>query len=101
MLTGRRMFGQSTHLPIAFSYIVSHTVAVVASILTLAVAPYLKLEVNREAVNSVTRGLVGDSSFAVLPDVPPIACFFLTLAAQIVSLWTSISIQSLTLCSHS
>ncbi|KAF2112593.1 ALG6, ALG8 glycosyltransferase family-domain-containing protein [Lophiotrema nucula] len=46
-------------------------------------APYLGLKVDREAVNSVTRGLVGDSSFAVLPDVPPLACFILTLALQI------------------
>lgn len=49
------------------------------------VAPRLGLKVDPEAVNSVTRGLVGDSSFAVLPDVPPVACFFLTLAFQVVS----------------
>lgn len=48
-------------------------------------APRLGLTVDHDAVNSVTRGLVGDSSFAVLPDVPPAACFFLTLAFQIVS----------------
>ncbi|ORY10467.1 ALG6, ALG8 glycosyltransferase family-domain-containing protein [Clohesyomyces aquaticus] len=46
-------------------------------------APYLGLRVNWDAVNSVTRGLVGDTSFAVLPDVAPFTCFILTLAAQI------------------
>jgi hypothetical protein len=48
------------------------------------VAPRLGLEVDHGAVNSVTRGLVGDTSFAVLPDVVPLACFLLTLGAQIV-----------------
>ncbi|KAF2277796.1 uncharacterized protein EI97DRAFT_374129 [Westerdykella ornata] len=46
-------------------------------------APHLGLTVDSEAINSVTRGLVGDTSFAVLPDVPPLACFVLTLVAQI------------------
>jgi hypothetical protein len=49
------------------------------------VAPHLKLTVNPEAVNSVTRGLVGDSTFAVLPEIAPRTTFFLTLGAQIVS----------------
>jgi len=49
-----------------------------------AAAPYLKLPVNAEAVNSVTRGLVGNSSFAVLPNITPRMTFILTLAAQIV-----------------
>lgn len=48
-------------------------------------APYLKLPLNHEAVNSVTRGLVGDTAFAVLPDITPRMTFVLTLAAQIVS----------------
>lgn len=48
-------------------------------------APRLGLTVNQEAVNSVTRGLVGDSSFAVLPDIVPLTCFLLTLGTQIVS----------------
>ncbi|KAF2225357.1 ALG8 glycosyltransferase family ALG6 [Elsinoe ampelina] len=46
-------------------------------------APYLKLPVNQDAVNSVTRGLVGDTAFAVLPDITPRTTFVLTLAAQI------------------
>ncbi|KAJ9624135.1 glycosyl transferase [Taxawa tesnikishii (nom. ined.)] len=45
-------------------------------------APYLKLPVNQDAVKSVTRGLVGDTAFAVLPDIPPRMTFLLTLAAQ-------------------
>lgn len=49
-------------------------------------APYLKLEVDKAAVNSVTRGLVGDTSFAVLPNISPQQCFGLTLAFQIVAL---------------
>lgn len=53
--------------------------------LIFTVAPRLGLQVDQDAVNSVTRGLVGNSSFAVLPDVPPLACFILTLAFQIVS----------------
>lgn len=48
-------------------------------------APYLKLPVDFEAVNSVTRGLVGDTSFAVLPNISPRVTFIATLAAQIVS----------------
>ncbi|CAI6337281.1 unnamed protein product [Periconia digitata] len=46
-------------------------------------APYLGLKVDPEAVNSVTRGLVGDTSFAVLPEVVPLTCFLLTLGFQI------------------
>ncbi|CAN9434052.1 unnamed protein product [Alternaria alternata] len=46
-------------------------------------APRLGLRVDQEAVNSVTRGLVGDTSFAVLPDISPLICFLLTLGTQI------------------
>lgn len=49
-------------------------------------APYLKLDVDKSAVNSVTRGLVGDSTFAVLPNITPQQCFGLTLAFQLVAL---------------
>ncbi|KAI1542562.1 glycosyltransferase family 57 protein [Pyrenophora tritici-repentis] len=51
--------------------------------LLIHLAPRLGLHIDPEAVNSVTRGLVGDTSFAVLPDVVPLTCFILTLAAQI------------------
>ena len=47
-------------------------------------APYLKLPVDASAVQSVTRGLVGDTTFAVLPNITPRMSFVLTLAAQIV-----------------
>lgn len=47
-------------------------------------APYLHLPVNAEAVKSVTRGLIGDTNFAVLPQISPRATFILTLASQIV-----------------
>jgi hypothetical protein len=52
--------------------------------LTTIVAPRLGLHVDPEAVNSVTRGLVGDTSFAVLPNIVPLTCFLLTLGTQIV-----------------
>jgi alpha-1,3-glucosyltransferase len=52
----------------------------------ILLAPYLKLQVDKEAVNSVTRGLVGDTSFAVLPNITPEQCFGLTLAFQLVTL---------------
>ncbi len=47
------------------------------------VAPRLGLSVKAEALNSVTRGLVGDTSFAVLPDISPRMCFALTLLFQL------------------
>ncbi|ROT42760.1 dolichyl pyrophosphate Glc1Man9GlcNAc2 alpha-1,3-glucosyltransferase [Sodiomyces alkalinus F11] len=50
------------------------------------VAPRLKLPVNLDAVNSVTRGLVGDTAFAVLPEITPNTCFALTLFFQALSL---------------
>ncbi|KAK4980184.1 glycosyl transferase [Elasticomyces elasticus] len=70
-------------------------------------APYLKLPVNADAVNSVTRGLVGDTSFAVLPDISPRTTFVLTLAAQIPALtklffrptWDNF-VATLTLCAY-
>ena len=54
--------------------------------LLIAVAPRLKLGVNEQAVQSLTRGLVSDTSFAVLPNVPPQHCFSLTLAFQLIAL---------------
>ena len=71
----------------------------------IVAAPYLKLNVDKEAVNSVTRGLVGDTSFAVLPSITPQYCFGLTLAFQVVALtklwmkptWDSF-VGAITLC---
>lgn len=49
-------------------------------------APRLGLPVNQDALNSVTRGLVGDTSFAVLPEVTSEQTFLLTFLFQLVSL---------------
>lgn len=54
------------------------------TLLTLAVAPKMGLSVDQEALNSVTRGLVGDTSFAVLPNVAPKTTFAFTLFFQVV-----------------
>lgn len=50
------------------------------------VAPRLGLPVNQDAINSVTRGLVGDTSFAVLPDITARMTFILTLLFQAIPL---------------
>lgn len=52
----------------------------------IVVAPRLGLAVKGEALQSVTRGLVGDTSFAVLPDIAPRVCFALTLLFQAIPL---------------
>ncbi|KAL2164450.1 hypothetical protein VTH06DRAFT_3666 [Thermothelomyces fergusii] len=49
-------------------------------------APRLGLPVREEALRSATRGLVGDTSFAVLPEITPRLCFALTLLSQAVPL---------------
>ncbi|KAI1173898.1 glycosyltransferase family 57 protein [Nemania sp. FL0916] len=48
----------------------------------ILVAPRLGLPLKVEAINSVTRGLVGDTAFAVLPEITPRLCFALTLLFQ-------------------
>ncbi|KAF2721206.1 glycosyltransferase family 57 protein [Polychaeton citri CBS 116435] len=70
-------------------------------------APYLRLPVDENAVNSVTRGLVGDTAFAVLPEITPRMTFVLTLATQIPALakcffyctWDNF-VGALTLCGY-
>lgn len=52
----------------------------------MTVAPRLGLTVRQEALNSVTRGLVGDTSFAVLPEITPRLCFALTGLFQAIPL---------------
>lgn len=54
--------------------------------LLILAAPHLKLHIDESAINSVTRGLVGDTSFAVLPNITAQHCFGLTLAFQIIAL---------------
>lgn len=48
-------------------------------------APRLGIAVNQEAAASLTRGLVGDVQFAVLPEITSGMTFVLTLLAMIVS----------------
>lgn len=48
------------------------------------VAPRLGLPVNQDALTSVTRGLVGDTSFAILPEVTKEHTFILTFLFQLV-----------------
>ena len=52
--------------------------------LILLVAPKLGMSVDASALNSVTRGLVGDTAFAVLPEVTPRMTFLLTILFQLV-----------------
>ncbi|KAE9969246.1 hypothetical protein EG327_010708 [Venturia inaequalis] len=49
-------------------------------------APHFNLPVNHDAINSVTRGLVGDTAFAVLPEITPRHTFILTIGTQIPAL---------------
>lgn len=73
----------------------------------IVLAPYLKLDVDKSAVNSVTRGLVGDTAFAVLPNVTAQQCFGLTVAFQMIALtklwvkptWETF-VGALTLCGY-
>lgn len=70
-------------------------------------APRLGLDVKVEALESVTRGLIGDTAFAVLPDITPRICFLLTLffqALPLIKLFSAPSwenfIGALTLCGY-
>jgi alpha-1,3-glucosyltransferase len=73
----------------------------------ILVAPRLGLAVNQEAVNSVTRGLVGNTTFAVLPEISKNTTFALTLFFMIFPLiklfldptWDSF-IGAVTLCGY-
>jgi alpha-1,3-glucosyltransferase len=86
---------------------VCHLSAVRDIKLTAAVAPRLGLAINQDAINSVTRGLVGDTSFAVLPEITPRTTFMLTLVFQAIPLiklffdptWDSF-IGAVTLCGY-
>jgi alpha-1,3-glucosyltransferase len=46
----------------------------------------LGLEVRESGVESTSRGLVGDTSFAILPNIKPIHTFAITIAFQMVNL---------------
>ncbi|KAK5378923.1 glycosyl transferase [Exophiala xenobiotica] len=73
----------------------------------IVAAPYLGLSVDQNAVKSVTRGLVGDTAFAVLPEISAAQCFMLTLSFQLIALtklwfsptWDSF-VGAITLCGY-
>lgn len=74
----------------------------------LLVAPHLGLPVKTEALNSVTRGLVGDTTFAVLPEISAAMCSILALATMfppLVKLFVNASwenfVGAVTLCAYS
>ncbi|KAJ2968184.1 hypothetical protein NQ176_g9302 [Zarea fungicola] len=48
----------------------------------IVLAPRLGLAIKTDALQSVTRGLIGDTSFAVLPEIGARTCFALTLLFQ-------------------
>ncbi|KAJ5488664.1 Dolichyl pyrophosphate Glc1Man9GlcNAc2 alpha-1-3-glucosyltransferase [Penicillium diatomitis] len=73
----------------------------------ITVAPRLHLSINQEALSSVTRGLVGDTSFAILPEVTKEMTFGLTFIFQLiplVKLWVrpdwDTFIGAITLCGY-
>jgi len=47
----------------------------------------LDVAINKSGVASTSRGLVGDTIFAILPNVKPIHTFVITVAFQFVSSW--------------
>lgn len=64
-----------------FSYLaVAHRVLVVKMF-------GLQLKVEQSGVESTSRGLVGDTSFAVLPNIKPIHTFAITIILQSVSMF--------------
>ncbi|KAL1867006.1 glycosyl transferase [Paecilomyces lecythidis] len=73
----------------------------------IPLAPRLGLNVNHDALSSVTRGLVGDTSFAVLPEVTKEQTFALTFILQLLPLiklwfrpdWDTF-VGALTLCGY-
>lgn len=73
--TDRALIPRSYHLTLPWAWIW----------LTRPVAPRLGLPVNEAALTSVTRGLVGDTSFAILPEVTKERTFALTFIFQVVS----------------
>lgn len=67
----------------------------------------IDFEVDTSAVDSTSRGLVGDTSFAVIPNVKPIHTFAITIALQtvfLVKLWRNPTYKSfvaaITLCGY-
>ncbi|KAI1927940.1 glycosyl transferase [Ophidiomyces ophidiicola] len=75
--------------------------------LFIPVAPRIGIPLNFDALVSVTRGLVGDTSFAILPEIKKEHTFALTLFFQLVPLlklwfyptWENF-VGSITLCAY-
>lgn len=81
MHTGRPTSGPFILLRIELQFSVCH----LSDLNNPIVAPVLSLEVkNQKAVSSLTRGLVGDSSFAILPEITSGMTFVITLISQLV-----------------
>ena len=81
MHTGRPTSGPFTLLQTELQSSVCH----LGDLNNLIVAPALSLEIkNQKAVSSLTRGLVGDSSFAILPEITSGMTFIITLISQLV-----------------
>ena len=108
------MLGQYSQQPIAFlysvrSYFLSLALVVISCDWTLLDAKRFgaNFSVDPSGVSSSSRGLVGDTSFAVLPNVKPIHTFFITISLQmifLVKLWRLPKYKSfltaLTLCGY-
>ncbi|SRR6267378_1288677 len=67
----------------------------------------VSFSIDASGVSSSSRGLVGDTSFAVLPNVKPIHTFLITISLQVVflvKLWRIPTyksfLTSLTLCGY-
>lgn len=58
------------------------------------------LDVAQEGVESSTRGFVGDTVFAVLPNIKPGHCFAITVALQAVGIHSSLQLPSSRSCSN-
>lgn len=78
-----RVYGSGADSMYVFS--VHRLVTGAANIFSPSVAPRLGIPVDQEALSSVTRGLVGDTAFAVLPQISKEQTFALSFFFQLVS----------------
>ena len=109
------MLGQYSQQPIAFLYSVGTCYFFPFALVVISRAWILldakrfgaSFSVDASGVASSSRGLVGDTSFAVLPNVKPIHTFLITISLQmifLVKLWRVPTYKSfltaLTLCGY-
>lgn len=52
----------------------------------IALAPHFNIVVRQEAINSLTRGLIGDVVFGILPNITPMTTFIITCFFQMIYL---------------